>query len=340
MLNLHCQGSRLSMNQIISKPYAVLLVEENPQLDFSAFVTLFNQLKLSFVIAPDPESAIFHAEYTQPDLILIPVNQSQINPNTTYRQLTASQVMKNIPLLWMKDYSEVKTEIQNRFFSPLSFINFTDSQNCSQELQSSEATIQALKQQLQQQQERLLQLQAENTELKRLAVLDDLTQLANRRQFYDELQQQWQNCQGDYLSLILCDVDFFKSYNDTYGHLAGDYCLQQIAMAIETAVRRVREPEPYLVARYGGEEFAIILPFLDLEDACRVAEEIQGQIRSLNIPHSQSAIEFITSSSGVACCRPGEKIGLRNLISAADQAMYQAKAQGRNRVVAAKSVNE
>ncbi len=336
MLNLHFQGSRLTMNQIISKPYAVLLIEENPQLDFSAFVSLFNQLKLSFVIAPDPESAIFHAEYTQPDLILIPVNQNQINPNTISRQLTAAQVMKNIPLLWMKDYSEVKTEIENRLFSPLSFMNFTGSPNCSQELQSSEATIQALKQQLQQQQERLLQLQAENTELKRLAILDDLTQLANRRQFYDELQQQWQNCQGDYLSLILCDVDFFKSYNDTYGHLAGDYCLQQIATAIETAVRRVREPEPYLVARYGGEEFAIILPDLDLEDACRVAEEIQGQIRSLNIPHSQSAIQFITSSSGVACCRPGEQIELRHLISAADQAMYQAKAQGRNRVVAAR----
>lgn len=337
MFNLQFQGSRLIMNQISVKPYAVIVLEQTSQLDFSLFVNLFNQLKLSFVLAPDPESAIFHAEYTQPDLIIVPMNQYKSNSTTTYRQLKTAEIMKNIPLLWMKDYSEVKIEIQNRLSSPLNFINFTDYQNCSQEQRSSEATLQTLKQQLLQQQEQLLQLKAENTKLKRLAILDDLTQLANRRQFYEELQQQWENCQADYLSLILCDVDFFKSYNDTYGHLAGDYCLQQIATAIATAVKRVREPEPYLVARYGGEEFAIILPHLDLDNACKVAEEIQGQIQSLNIPHSQSPMQLITSSSGVACCVPEDKIALQNLISAADQAMYQAKAQGRNRVRAANS---
>ena len=165
--------------------------------------------------------------------------------------------------------------------------------------------------------------------------------MANRRQFYTYLQEQWQSYERGYLSMILCDVDFFKFYNDTYGHLAGDYCLQRIANAIETAVKKVRESKPYLVARYGGEEFAVILPHVDIENARKIAEEIQLQIRSLQIPHLSSPISsVVTNSSGVACAIPGDQSHIQELISAADKAMYQAKFQGRDQVRVAPEIIE
>ncbi|WP_197047376.1 GGDEF domain-containing protein [Planktothrix serta] len=302
-------------------------------------MNLLNQLNLSFVIAPHPESAIFHAEYTNPDIILIPFDPNQSNPQETHHKLKQAKITQDIPVLWMNNYSELKTQTPQALATTLEALNPFVNRNTSLNTLPTDMTINSLKKQVQLQQELLIKLQAENQQLKRLASLDDLTQLANRREFYNCLQEQWQSCQEDHLSMLLCDVDFFKLYNDTYGHLAGDYCLQQIANAIETAVKRVREPEPYLVARYGGEEFAVILPHLDLENARKVAEEIQLQIRSLKIPHRSSPIRSnITSSLGVACCVPGEKSYLQELISAADQAMYKAKSEGRDQVKVAQGI--
>lgn len=333
MLNLNFPGCTPVMNQNQLKPYMIIIIEETHPLNFRSFVKLLNELHLSFVIAPHPDSAIFHAEYTNPDVILIPFDPNQANPQETYHKLKQAKITQNVPVLWMNSYSDLNVQHLTSFTSTLEANNpFTVSHPSSGDLPI-DTTIKSLKNQIEMQQKLLIKLQAENQHLKRLASLDDLTQLANRRQFYSYLQEQSQFCQNDYLSVILCDVDFFKLYNDTYGHLAGDYCLQQIAQAIETAVRRVREPEPYLVARYGGEEFAVILPHLDQENARKVAEEIQLQIRSLKIPHRSSPIRsYITSSLGVACSIPGEESHLQELISAADKAMYQAKSKGRDQV--------
>jgi len=338
MLNLNFSGCLSIMNQSQLKPYIIIIIEETHPVNFRSFVNILNKLNLSFVIAPDSDSAIFHAEYTNPDVILIPFNSNQGNPQETYHKLKQAKITKNVPVLWMNSYSQLNLQTLNSFMTGDDAFNpFTKSKDYSDYLPT-DITIRSLKKQLQIQQELLIQLQAENQHLKRLASLDDLTQLANRRQFYNYLQEQWDSCEEDYLSVILCDVDFFKLYNDTYGHLAGDYCLQKIAFAIETAVRRVREPEPYLVARYGGEEFAIILPYLDLENARKVAEEIQLQIHSLKIPHRSSIISsYITCSLGVACSIPSASSHLQELISAADQAMYQAKSQGRDQVQVAKN---
>jgi len=183
-----------------------------------------------------------------------------------------------------------------------------------------------------QQSELYHQLQQANQELQRLASSDGLTQVANRRCFDDTFNAQWQRLarEQDSLSLILCDVDYFKLYNDTHGHLAGDDALRNVAKTISQTVKHPAD----LVARYGGEEFAVILPNTDAEEAIAVAQEIQTNISALQLPHPSSEVsEFITLSLGVATIIPHNQSSPETLIAAADQGLYQAKAQGRNCVV-------
>ncbi len=183
-----------------------------------------------------------------------------------------------------------------------------------------------------QQSELYHQLQQANQELQRLACSDGLTQVANRRCFDDTLNTEWQRLAREQasLSLILCDVDYFKLYNDTHGHLAGDDALRHVARTISQTVKHSAN----LVARYGGEEFAVILPNTDVEEAIAVAREIQTNISALQLPHPNSQVsEFITLSLGVATITPHSQSSPATLIAAADQGLYQAKAQGRNYVV-------
>ena len=166
-------------------------------------------------------------------------------------------------------------------------------------------------------------------QLQKLASSDGLTQIANRRYFDQYLAQKL--TEQKKLSLILCDVDYFKLYNDTYGHQAGDVCLQQVANALRNSVRQFD-----LVARYGGEEFVVVLPNTDAQKALYIAERIQFKVRSLEIPHKSSRVsQFLTLSCGVAGCPPQSKISSTELIEAADQALYVAKQAGRNRTAVA-----
>ncbi|WP_315787448.1 diguanylate cyclase domain-containing protein [Fischerella sp. JS2] len=175
-------------------------------------------------------------------------------------------------------------------------------------------------------------LRKANLELERLATLDGLTQVANRRRFDEYLSQEWRRMarEQQYLSLILCDVDYFKSYNDHYGHQAGDACLKRVAAAMRNTLKRPAD----LVARYGGEEFAIILPSTTQQGAVAVAQAIQKAIKLLKLPHIQSQIsDFITVSFGVSSIIPTHNLRAETLITAADEALYEAKKQGRDRIV-------
>ncbi|PSN77336.1 diguanylate cyclase, partial [filamentous cyanobacterium CCP4] len=184
-----------------------------------------------------------------------------------------------------------------------------------------------------QQSELYHQLQTANQELQRLASVDGLTQVANRRCFDARLSAEWQRLTREQapLSLILCDIDGFKLYNDSCGHLAGDDALRQVALAIAQACKRPSD----LVARYGGEEFAVILPNTDAEGAIAVAEAIQASIAALQLPHPRSQDSLVTLSFGIATLVPSKQISCETLIALADQGLYRAKAQGKNCVVQA-----
>lgn len=175
-----------------------------------------------------------------------------------------------------------------------------------------------------------LALQTANQELEKLAYLDSLTQIANRRWFNDYLMSEWRHHlkAQKFLALILIDIDDFKGYNDYYGHQGGDHCLIQIAQTIA----KIPQYSTDLVARYGGEEFAVILPHTGPESALKIAEKIRETISLQKIPHLHSKVQpYVTLSLGVASFIPDDTLTLEALISQADQALYTAKKQGRNR---------
>jgi diguanylate cyclase (GGDEF)-like protein len=183
--------------------------------------------------------------------------------------------------------------------------------------------------------ERTSALETANLQLYRLATMDGLTQVANRRCFDEYWLQQWTLLQEEKqpLSLIIMDVDYFKNYNDHYGHLAGDECLRQVAQGISKLLMRPQD----LVARYGGEEFVVILPHTPIEGAKKVAEGVISIIYNLNLAHATSQVcDRITLSIGVACVVPNADLSWEMPISLADKALYQAKREGRNRIVLAR----
>jgi diguanylate cyclase (GGDEF)-like protein len=177
----------------------------------------------------------------------------------------------------------------------------------------------------------LNQLEETVSMLKRLSSMDDVTGITNRRGLEDYLEQEWRRALRYEipLSLILIDIDFFKSYNDTYGHQKGDECLRLVANVLNRALHRPAD----LAARYGGEEFMVILPNTDLEGANSVAERLRAEVEALGILHPQSPVSnYITISLGVATTMPRRGFSPAELIASADQALYQAKEDGRNRV--------
>lgn len=176
------------------------------------------------------------------------------------------------------------------------------------------------------------QLEAANQELHRLTLIDGLTGIANRRHFDDVLDKEWRRCRRAQapISLIMADIDYFKRYNDRYGHLQGDDCLRKVAQNLQTFAQRPGD----LVARYGGEELAIILPDTPSENAFTIAENSRNAVASLNITHEDSPVaDTLTISLGVVSMLPQPGMSPPSLIEAADKSLYKAKEEGRNRTI-------
>lgn len=178
----------------------------------------------------------------------------------------------------------------------------------------------------------LLQLKSAHDMLSRAASIDALTQVYNRREFERYFETEWRRGQRSRqpISVILLDIDHFKAFNDNYGHLQGDHCLQQIASTIQASARRAQD----LVCRYGGEEFVILLPETNQEGASVLAEQIRQNIVALNIPHAAAfAYQPVSASLGIATALPANRdLSPRQLLQDADSALYKAKHNGRNRV--------
>ena len=184
----------------------------------------------------------------------------------------------------------------------------------------------------QQVEQRTIALQKANEKLQKLARRDSLTGIANRRVFDEVLTREVRRAAREQtpLTLVLCDIDFFKAYNDSYGHLAGDSCLTKVARATRQHFHRAGD----LVSRFGGEEFAIVLPNTGSQEAAHMSEVLRQAIWDLNIPHRSSTItDRITISIGLITVVPRNNLISKTIIKAADDALYQAKEHGRNRVV-------
>lgn len=174
-------------------------------------------------------------------------------------------------------------------------------------------------------------LRAENRQLQQLSVIDPLTGVANRRAFDEALNKEWKRCllYQTSLSLLFIDIDFFKSYNDSYGHQQGDEALRMVAGALKGALKR---PADFL-ARYGGEEFSVILPGLDLSDAVATAQTLREAVSALKTPHKGSTVSpFLSISIGCSSVMPSADGSALELVESADKALYGAKERGRNRV--------
>lgn len=178
--------------------------------------------------------------------------------------------------------------------------------------------------------ERTAELRRANRRLELISRVDGLTGLYNRRTFDETLAREWSRFRrtGEPLCLVMCDIDHFKKYNDAYGHLAGDECIKSVAESIRRSLKRGAD----LAARYGGEEFTVVLPGTDLTGGESICREIMNRLKELDIPHQGSEFGRVTLSFGVATVRQGDDGSPENLVKLADQALYESKNQGRNRV--------
>lgn len=294
--------------------------------------------------------ALMGVQTAPPDLILLDVNMPEMNGYEVCQSLKANQATQDIPIIFISALNEVAEKVKafsvggvdyiTKPFQLAEVLARIENQLMLRELQRQlqkqnlllQKKIQEHEQTVQELEQAKAALQQANQELQRLAIIDDLTQVANRRHFYHYLSQAWHRSiqMQTHLSLLLCDVDHFKPYNDAYGHQMGDYCLRQVAKAIQTTVRRSSD----LVARYGGEEFAIILFDTDAEKATYLASEVQKNLHALQVSHPKSTVSaFVTLSIGVATITPQLEQTPEELIAVADRALYAAKEQGRNRIV-------
>lgn len=169
-----------------------------------------------------------------------------------------------------------------------------------------------------------------NQELHRMVAIDGLTGIPNRRHFEERYKEEWRRATRDEISLavIMIDIDYFKKYNDFYGHIAGDNCLKQVAQVLSETISRAGD----LVARCGGEEFVVLLPNTDSVGAVVVAEALRSAVNRLALPHCGSASQLLSISLGVAAGLPQQGDNSAELLKKADRALYQAKAAGRNNV--------
>jgi diguanylate cyclase (GGDEF)-like protein len=322
------------------KNSTILIIDDNTTV-LNVAVEYLQEGQFVALVAQDGESGLMQSKSARPNLILLDVLMPGIDGFETCRRLKAERETKDIPVIFMTALSNTEDKVKGFEVGAVDYVTKPIQREELLARITTHLRIQALTQQLQKQNQQLQQQalelkQAKETaesacrELKRLANLDSLTQVANRRRFDEHLSQEWRRLAREKapLSLILCDIDYFKPYNDYYGHQAGDATLKQVAQAIEGAIKRPAD----LVARYGGEEFAIILPNTGMAGAVKVAQLIQMEIKRLQIPHAHSQVSpFITLSLGITSQVPDPDLPPESLIAHADKALYAAKKQSRDR---------
>ena len=251
----------------------------------------------------------------RPDLILLDIKMPDMDGFAVCRRLKHDSRTREIPVLFLTALGGETEEMQALEAGGIDFL---------QKPVNPAVLAARVRNQLEQ--------KHQQDRLRNLSLLDGLTGIGNRRRFDQYLEMEWQRCSrnGQPLSLVMGDVDFFKAYNDGYGHGQGDECLRAVARVFGLALRRPAD----LAARYGGEEFVCVLPETDQEGARIVADQIMAQLEDLALPHRLSPVApRVTVSVGVAtAARPSLGRSWRSLVDEADRWLYTAKGRGRNRI--------
>lgn len=317
-----------------SRELPLLLVVEDNNFLLAYLQTLLTPY-YRVAVAMDGVEGLEKAKTLHPNLILSDQIMPRQNGLDLLKEIRNTPELSSTPVIFLTARSGMEARIESLDAGADDYISkpFDERELLARvrnllRTHAAEQQLTVLNRQLQQQKQ---QLEKVNLALQYLATYDSLTEVRNRRFFNDYMDTEWRRLAREEapLSLIMCDIDYFKLYNDTYGHQAGDECLRQVAAVLSGSVKRSAD----LVARYGGEEFAVVLPNTDIQGAAIVAETIAEQVRGLQIVHAKSAVsEYVTLSLGVACCIPAPMSQPGTLIAIADESLYRAKKAGRDRV--------
>ena len=297
----------------------ILIVDDTPDnLRFLSGILVQQGYEARTVI--NGRMALMAAETLPPELILLDICMPDLDGYEVCCQLKSNLKTCDIPVIFLSALDDIVDKIRAFEVGGVDYITkpFHPAEVLARV--KTHLTLHRLQQ----------QLARANQELKRLVNLDGLTQLANRRCFNEHLEQEWRRMAREQqpLALVLCDIDFFKQYNDTYGHPTGDDCLRQVGEVLQACAKRPAD----LASRYGGEEFALTLPKTPLEGAIELAQRIQAQLLQIQIPHATSRVSpYLTLSMGIATIVPQLDRSPDALVAAADQALYRAKQAGRDR---------
>jgi two-component system chemotaxis family response regulator WspR len=313
----------------------VLLVDDQAMVAEALRRALASEDDIDFQYCQTPTQAVAKATEIKPTVILQDLVMPDIDGLTMVEYFRANPQTNQVPIIVLSTKEE--PEIKSKAFSLGAddyLVKLPDRIELVARIRHHSKAYIHLKERneafraLQESEKRLAQA---NKALEKLSSLDGLTGIANRRRFDQELESNWHRAirQGNSLALIMIDIDYFKSYNDQYGHQRGDDCLQKVARTLEDSATRSTD----LVTRYGGEEFGVILPDTGLQGALEIAEQMRIDIERLNIEHRYSRSSgYVTISLGVATTIPARNSYQNSLIAAADQGLYMAKKEGRNRV--------
>jgi len=306
----------------------ILIVDDSPT-SRAALKSLLDRMDHSVVEADDGKKGLEMYQQDRPGLVLIDVVMPVMDGYEAARRMRATGADEWVPIIFLsskEDDQDLDRAIESGgddyLVKPVSFVVLNAKIRALQRIDAMHGK----------QLEMSRDLAAANRELEKLSHQDGLTGIANRRYFDGYLSTEVRRAAREHqpLSLILSDVDQFKAFNDCYGHQAGDDCLRRVAAALSSAGRRPAD----VAARYGGEEFAMVLPGTDLDGAVDVAQSVSRVIGSLAIPHARSPVsKSVTLSQGIVSLTPEKESPPEDLIQRADQALYQAKQQGRNRFV-------
>lgn len=291
----------------------LLIVDDQP-VNLQALYHAFSADHQVFM-ATNGAQALALARDKQPDLVLLDVVMPGMDGHEVCRRMKADVLTHDIPVIFVTAHSDAEAETTGLELGAVDFISKPINPAIVRARVRTHVT---------------LKLQSDL--LRQMVFIDGLTGVHNRRFFDERIQDELQRCARDHrpLALVLLDVDFFKRFNDRYGHQAGDECLRQVAAAVRSAVRRPGD----VVARYGGEEFACIVPDTDESGALALSFRIGEAVRALTIPHESSEVAgVVTVSLGIACV-PAPAAGVAptghdEVVAAADRLLYRAKSAGR-----------